>query len=201
MVAKSLDEYRDNVYTTLKKVDDSMLVDIQSSIVANKKVLGMEQDISSVHNLLDDLAQAQAQALNMAEEHKYRDAVAKKLDSLVALEESAVASIRARMLSKVKTDVIKTFSEDAKAKERALEAAVAVLKAGPTGKLGKDIVGEVYLSSLKTYKDAYAKLPAGADEILVQLEKDITATSAAPVVEFTGGNVYETHPLIAAKAK
>jgi hypothetical protein len=201
MIAKSLDEYRDNVYTQMKKVDDAMLVDIQSSIAANQKVLGMESDIASVHNLMDDLAQAQAQALNMAEEHKYRDAVVKKLDGLVALEEAAVASMRARMLNKVKSDVIKTFNEDAKAKDKALEAAMAVLAKGPTSKLGKDVVGEVYLSSLQSYKAAYSKQPAGSDEILVQLEKDIAAATAAPVVDFKGGNVYETHPLVAAKAK
>jgi hypothetical protein len=78
---------------------------------------------------------------------------------------------------------------------------VAVLKSGSGAKLGKDIVGEVYLSSLQAYKAAYAKQPAGSDEILVQLEKDIAAASAAPVVEGKGGNVYETHPLLSAKAK
>jgi len=201
MIAKSLDEYRDNVYTTLKKVDDSMLVDIQASIKANEKVLGMEQDIASVHTLIDDLAKVQAQALNAAEQHKYRDAIVKKLDSLVALEESAVASIRARVLSKVKAEVVKTFSKDEKAKEKALEAALAVLKSGTGAKLGKDVVGEVYLSSLKAYKEEYAKLPAGSDEILVQLEKDIKSVSAAPVVDFTAGNVYELFPLVSAKAK
>ena len=209
----------------------------------------MEADIASVHSLMDDLAQAQAQALNMAEEHKYRDAIAKKLDSLVALEEAAVASIRARMLTKVKAEVIKTFSKDAAAKERALEQAVAVLKAGAGGKMGKDVVGDAYVSSLKAYKEQYAKLAPGSDEILVQLEKvrfsalfwssfspyfsfsilsslcppsilappltipppslppslspphhqDIAAASAAPTIEFKGGNVYETHPVIAAK--
>jgi len=97
--------------------------------------------------------------------------------------------------------VVKTFSKDEKAKEKALEAALAVLKSGTGAKLGKDVVGEVYLSSLKAYKEEYAKLPAGSDEILVQLEKDIKSVSAAPVVDFTAGNVYELFPLISAKAK
>ena len=202
MIAKSLDEYRDNVYTQLKKVDDAMLIDIQASISANQKVLGMESDIKSVHTLMDDMAVAQAQALNAAEEHKYRDAVVKKLDSLVALEEAAVASLRSRMLKKVKSDVIKTFADDAKTKEKALEAAMAVLKSGTGAKLGKDVVGEVYLTSLQSYKAAYAKQPAGSDEIIVQLEKDIAAASSAPDFgDLKGGNVYETHPLISAKAK
>jgi len=62
------------------------------------------------------------------------------------------------------------------------------------------VVGEAYSSSLKAYRETYAKLPAGSDEILVQLEKDIAAACVAPAIDFKGGNVYETHPLNAAAA-
>jgi len=187
---------RDGVYTTLKQVDDNMLVEIQASIKSNEKLLDMEKDISSVHALMDDLAVAQADALNYAEEHKYRDAVAKKLDSLVAIEEAAVAAMRARMMTKVKADVVTAFTKDKKVQENALAQAIAVLTAGKNAKLGKDVVGEVYTSSLKAYKDNYAKQPKGSDEIIAQLEKDIAAACEPPKVDFVAGNVYETHPLI-----
>ncbi len=196
MVAKSLDEYRDNVYTTLKKVDESMLVDINASIAANEKVLNMEADVKSMHTLMDDMAVAQADALNYAEEHKYRDAIVKKLDSLVAIEDAAVSAMRVRMLNSVKNKVVNKFASDAKAKDAALANAMSVLS---SGKIGKDIVGEIYGASLQEYRAEYAKLPKGGDDILAQLEKDIAAACSAPTVDVTGGNVYETHPITANK--
>jgi hypothetical protein len=192
-VAETLDEYRNNVFDTLKKVDESMLVDIKASIAANEKVLEMDKDIASVHNLIDDMASAKADALNYAEEHKYRDAVVRKLESLVAIEDAAVASIRNRMLNEVRSDVVKSFSTDAKLKAAALESAMAVLAGGSNAKLGKDIVGDAYGASLKSYREKYSKQAPGTDSIINQLEKDIAAASAAPLVDATGGNVYETH--------
>lgn len=194
-VAASLDEYRDNVFTTLKKVDESMLVDIKSSIAANENVLDMEKDISSVHGLIDELCVVKAESLNYHEEHKYRDAVVRKLDNLVAIEEAAVAAIRNRMLTAVRTEVVSKFSTDAKLKAAALEHAMAVLSAGKTGKIGKDIVGDAFQSSLKSYREGYSKQAPGSDAILNQLEKDVAAACAAPMVDATGGNVYVTHPV------
>jgi hypothetical protein len=76
-----------------------------------------------------------------------------------------------------------------------LNQAIAVLSAGAGAKLGKDVVGEAFAASLSNYKNNYAKQPAGSDEILVQLEKDIATVAQAPVVEGKGGNVYITHPI------
>jgi len=197
MLAATLDEYRNNVYSTLKKVDESMLVDIKASIAANEKVLDMEKDIASVHALVDDMAKAKAEALNHAEEHKYRDAVVRKLDNLVAIEEAAVASLRNRMLTAVRADVVNKFSTDKAVKDAALNHAMAVLSAGKGGKVGKDVIGDVYAGALKSYREAYQKQAPGSDPILLQLEKDVAAACAAPVVDVQGGNVYVTHPVTA----
>jgi hypothetical protein len=194
-VASNLDEYRNNVFTTLKKVDESMLVDIKASIAANENVLDMEKDISSVHKLIDDMCVVKAETLNYAEEHKYRDAIVRKLDSLVAIEEAAVVAIRNRMLTAVKAEVVNKFATDAKAKQAALDHAMAVLSGGKSGTIGKDIVGDVYAASLKSYRESYSKQAPGSDAILKQLEKDVAAAVAAPVVDVTGGNVYVTHPV------
>jgi len=194
-VASNLDDYRNNVFTTLKKVDESMLVDIKASIAANENVLDMEKDISSVHKLIDDMCVVKAETLNYAEEHKYRDAIVRKLDSLVAIEEAAVVAIRNRMLTAVKAEVVNKFATDAKAKQAALDHAMAVLSGGKSGTIGKDIVGDVYAASLKSYRESYSKQAPGSDAILKQLEKDVAAAVAAPVVDVTGGNVYVTHPV------
>ena len=56
--------------------------------------------------------------------------------------------------------------------------------------MGKDVVGAAFSTALKDYKESYAKMPAGSDEILVTLEKDMAAVAVAPVPEGQGGNVY-----------
>jgi hypothetical protein len=195
MIGQSLDDYRTNVAETLKKVDESMLVDIKAAIEQNEKAMSMEGDIKSVHEVIDEMTKAQADVLNYSEEHRYRDAVAKKLESLVAIEDSAVNAMKLRMLNEVKADVVNKFTSDAATKNAALAQAVAVLTAGKNGKMGKDIVGDAYSAAIKTYRTSYSKISPKEDAILVQLEKDIAAAVTAPAVEAEGGNVYDSHPV------
>ena len=195
MMAKSLDDYSKEIYDELKAVDNALLEQINTAISADQLVMTLEEDYKEYTTLTDQLAVAQADVLNHREEHHYRDAIVKKLDSLHALEESAVLAIRTRMLTKVKSDVVTAFTNDKKAKELALNRAIEVLAGGAKGNLGKDIVGEVFSSALSNYRETYAKQPAGSDPILLQLEKDMAAVASAPVVESKGGNVFVTHPI------
>jgi hypothetical protein len=78
---------------------------------------------------------------------------------------------------------------------RRINREIAVLLAGSGAKLGKDIVGEAFKSSLKSYKESYSKQAPGSDPILAQLEKDMKAIATAPVIEGKGGNVFITNPL------
>jgi F0F1-type ATP synthase membrane subunit b/b' len=196
MIGKSLDDYSKDIYDNLKNVDNSMLEQINTAVEADKQVLSIEEDFKQFCEITNNIAIAQADVLNHREAHAYREAVVKKLDSLHALEESAVYAIRTRMLTQVKAEVVNTFTNDKKAKEAALNRAIEVLASGAKGKLGKDIVGEAFSQALNNYKDAYAKQPAGSDPILKQLEKDMAAVAQAPVVDSKGGNVFVTHPLI-----
>jgi hypothetical protein len=195
MMAKSLDAYSKDIFDELKAVDDAMLSQINTAVAADEMVLSLDEDFKQYCTLTDQLAIAQADVLNHKEVHMYREAVVKKLDSLHALEESAVNAIKKRMMSKVKADVVDAFTNDKKAKELALTRAIEVLASGAKGTMGKDIVGEVFSKSLGAYKDAYSKMAPGTDPILVQLEKDMASIATAPVVEATGGNVYVSHPI------
>ena len=195
LLAKSLDDYGNNIYNDVKVVDEALHSQIKNAIEADELALTLEEDYKQYFSLTDQLAIVQADVLNRAEEHKYREAIVKKLDSLYALEEAASAAIRNRTISTVKADVVSTFKSDKKAKDAALTQAIAILTAGPNAKLGKDIVGEAFTTSLKKYKDSYSKQPAGSDPILTQLEKDIKAVATAPVIESKGGNVFLTNPL------
>jgi len=190
MLAKSLDDYSKEIYEDLKAVDNTMLEQINTVIAADELALSVEEDFKQYCHLTDQLAIAQAEVLNHKEVHLYNEAIVKKLESLSALEESAVQAIRHRMVAQVKRDVIDTFTSDKKVKDAALARAIEILASGAKGPLGKDVVGDVFSQSLANYKSAYAKLAPGADPILAQLEKDIAAVATAPVVESKGGNVY-----------
>eukprot|EP00598_Pedospumella_elongata_P007965 CAMPEP_0184984798 /NCGR_PEP_ID=MMETSP1098-20130426/13682_1 /TAXON_ID=89044 /ORGANISM="Spumella elongata, Strain CCAP 955/1" /LENGTH=343 /DNA_ID=CAMNT_0027508831 /DNA_START=66 /DNA_END=1097 /DNA_ORIENTATION=+ len=196
MLGKSLDDYSREIYEELQAVDNTVLEQINTAIVADQQVLTIEEDFKAFNEITDSLAMAQADLLNQREAHLYREAIVKKLDSLSALEESAVFAIRNRMLTSVKAEVVDTFVNDKKVKEAALDRAIAVLAGGAKGKLGEDVVGKVFSQALSNYRTAYAKQPAGSDPILLQLEKDVAAVAQAPVVESKGGNVFVTHPLV-----
>ena len=193
-IGEALDSERKEVETTMKRVDDSLLQNVHEAIATNENLLSLESQVKDIHGLTDDLAVVQAEYLNLYEEHKYRDAVARKLDALVALEDTATNAIRTRMLTKVQGDVVTAFKTDAKAKDAALAQAIAVLGSSNSkggAKIGTDIVGSYYANSLKAYKDAYAKQAPGSDAIINQLEKDMASIMKAPVASHEGGNVYD----------
>lgn len=195
VIAKFFDDYSAQIAKDLKKVDENMLVEVNESIDSHKQLLSLDEDLSKVMALRDDLAIVQADVLNYQEQHKFRDAIARKLDSLVAIEEAASVAIRTRMIKKVKTDVVNQFTTDAKAKDAALASAVAVLSAGVGAKRGKDVVGEAFAKSISNYRTEYQKTKPEDDAIIVQFEKDVAAVVKAPEIGFKASNVYESHPL------
>lgn len=194
-IYSALNEQKQEIWQQMKLLDDTLIKELKITIESNEKVLTLKEDIEEIYKITNEMSVAQAEAFNMAEEHKYREAISKKLDQLVALEEGATHKIRTRMLAKVKEDVLATFVKDSKIKDAALEQAIAVLTAGPSGKLGKDTVGQVFATAVKNYRESYSKMSPGSDEIIKQLEKDIAAIITPPEVENAGGNVYETHKI------
>lgn len=193
---KYCEDQREAEFKIFQKADERLLSSLEESVKLNEKVIHLEETVTEFHAVSDSLAVVQADLLNDLEQHKFRDLVAKRLSTLVAIEDAASNAIRQRMLTKVRADVTATFSNDKKAKESALAQAIAVLTSGGAAKYGKDIVGDAFKTSLKDYRDAYSKLPAGGDEILVQLEKDIAEAVKLPSFgSADAGNVYLTHPL------
>jgi len=195
-LVKHFDGRSAEISKQIKQVDDSILEASLQDIEENKKFLTIDKDFRALYQVIDDLTVTQADVLNFTAEHKYRDAIAKKLDALVALEESTTNALRSRMVQSVTNDVIQQFTSDKKIKETALEQAISVLSAGPAAKQGKDVVGSVFGASLKAYREAYAKKPAGSDEILVNLEKELVKSSEPPAAEGGGGNVYTISPVL-----
>jgi len=196
MLSKTLDDYSKEIEDKFKAVDENMLSTLKNAQSANKQLLDLEGDVKSIFELKDSLAKVKADTLNKEEQFKFREEIVRKLDSLAALEDTAVGALQSRMLTKVKADVIETFKKDQKAKDDALAAAVAVLQGGENAKMGKDVVGEVFAKSIAKYTADYKKQPAGSDEIIKKLEADIAALVKPPKMSSSGGNVYETHQII-----
>lgn len=200
MIAKGLDDYRDEIRVKFQKVDEVCLAEVNATKRATEELLTLEAEVKEIHEIVDHLSNVQASVLNHAEEHKYRDAIVKKLDALAAVEDTVSNAVRVRMVNAVKADVVKTFTNDRAARDAALDQAIAVLNAGSSGKMGKDVVGEAFQTALKNYGQTYAKSNPDQDELLIQLKKDIAAIAVAPVVDPSSGtNVYESHKLIHSK--
>jgi len=196
VITKHCDNVRAEEMKLYREADEYLLIDLKEAIKANEKCLGMESAVTDIYSITDSLSVAQADLLNSLERHKMRDAVAKKVASLITIEEAAASAIRQRMIDQVRSEVQSTFANDKKAKENALAHAISVLTAGGKGKLGKDVVGEAFKSSLSNYRTEYSKIPEGGDAILVQLKKDVAAVAEMPEVgDLDAGNVYVTHPL------
>jgi hypothetical protein len=192
MIHSSLQENTKNIMKQLEAVDEAQLTDLKSEIEVNKKLLNLEKDVTLLHGVMDDLAVAHAEAMNYEEKHKFRGTIQSKLDNLVALEEQASQAFRTRMLDDVKDTVLKTFTDDKKAKDSALDAAIKVLAGGEGTPMGKDVVGTEFGKALKSYRDTYSKVKPSDDPILVQLEKDIAAVTVIPTFSTEGGNVYDS---------
>lgn len=195
LIAQALDTHIKESEDVFKSLDATAERQINESIAENKTALSLHEDFSNLYSLTDQLSAAQAEILNSQEEHKYREAVIRKLDSLYAIEEKASSAIRRRMLSTVQHDVLELFKNDRKAKDDALNQAINVLSGGANAKLGKDIVGAAFSSALSNYMADYQKQAPGSDPILVQLEKDIAAVSEAPEWSVKKENVYVSHPV------
>lgn len=197
MIAKELDDKIQEIRQGYHRVDDQLKQNIINELEETKELIGTHKVMENIHHLVDDVSTLQAASLNASLEHQYHDAIVRKLDALVALENSAATSLRTRALHDVKAEVLESFKSNKAVKDAALNQAVAVLTAGPNAKLGKDVVGETFVNAFKTYREKYSKLPVGSDPIIANLEAEIAKTIQAPVLDAKGGNVYSTHPVSA----
>ena len=183
------------ILKTMQHTDDVQVEHMQSGIDENEFLIKWEKEACDLQTVSDELTIAQVAVFNSIEGHAFRDTVASKLDALVTLEMAAQQSIRMRMVNSVKSEVKNHFLTSKTAKENAMNHAIAVLTAGPSATMGKDVVGEAYNIAVKNYQANYAKQPAGTDDILLALERDVAAIAVPITFEATGGNVYVTNPI------
>jgi len=195
--ATSMKEAAELEYKALRDVDNAMYNQIKDGITANLETLTAKEELSALFSVQHDLKVAEAEILTAIEAQKFRDAIVAKLDALQPLEDAAVREIKGKMVSKVQADVLDTFKNDKKAKENALNQAIAVLAGGANAKLGKDVVGEVFTHSIASFRDNYAKQPEGSDPVLVKLHTELASVAKAPTVEAKGGNVYTLQAAVA----
>jgi hypothetical protein len=180
-----------------KDMDNKVAEEINVSIKTNEEFLDVKESFQGIFQLTDDIAKTQAEALNLQTRNNLHSSIVRKLDALVALNESTVATIRADMVSAVKEDSMKVLTTDRKVKDQILAQAISALAAGTKGKRGKDIVGEVFAQSVAKYRTSSTSKDHNVARIAAQLEKDIEDIVKAPEVIAKAGNVYETHPVMA----
>jgi hypothetical protein len=194
-------EKSEYVYTFMnsfwKNMDDNISSEINQSIKTNEDFLDVKESFQNIFALTDDIAKTQAEALNFETKNEFHAAIIRKLDALVALNESTTATIRADMVSTVKQEAMKTLKDDRKVKDAILNQAIQSLAAGTSGKRGKDIVGDIFAQSVAKYRTSASSKDHPINKIAAQLEKDIEDIVKAPEVIAKAGNVYETHPVLA----
>lgn len=186
-------------FRTMKKIEYNYRRQIEMDIESTRDLVGVETEYMEFHQLVDDMATLQADILNAEQEAAYREAINKKLESLVNMEVTAMSNVKSKMVEGIKADVRKYFATDKAAKESMLTQAVSVLSSGADyklGKLGKDIVGEAFIKALQNFRTAQSKLDPNSDPAVAQLKKDLLATAVPPSPELPGGNVYDNFPQI-----
>jgi len=186
-------------FRTMKKIEYNYRRHIEMDIESTKDLVGVETEYKEFHQLVDDMAALQAEILNAEQEAAFREAVSKKLETVVNMEVTAMSNVKSKMIEGIKADVRKHFATDKTAKESMLTQAVTVLSTGADykmGKMGKDIVGEAFVKALQNFRAAQSKLDPNADPAMAQLKKDLLATAVPPSPEFAGGNVYDNFPQI-----
>lgn len=180
----------DRVTKIYEQAEAASMADVKLSIEENEKFLSVGENMKQIYALRDDVYAAQAEALNLAEQHEVRRAFVQKLDALVALEESANTAIRQDMVNSVKASVSKSFHSDKKVQDKALTEAIAALSGG---KRSGDVVGEVFKSSIVNYRNTAGDSSSSSSQIVAKLQKDIDELCKTTVQTSQGGNVYETH--------
>ena len=188
-----LDDGISDLLATVQLHDTKLLNGMNAGITENENLITWEHDVNNVLAIADELTIAQVAVFNSMEGHSFRNNVASKLDALVSLEMAASQNIRNRMVTAVKSEVKTLFATNKTAKENAMNQAIAILTAGPSAKMGKDVVGEAFGVAVKNYQESYSKLPAGTDDIILNLEKEMAAIVTPVKFEVTGGNVFETN--------
>ena len=188
-----LDDGISDLLATVQLHDTKLLNGMNAGITENENLITWEHDVNNVLAIADELTIAQVAVFNSMEGHSFRNNVASKLDALVSLEMAASQNIRNRMVTAVKSEVKTLFATNKTAKENAMNQAIAILTAGPSAKMGKDVVGEAFGVAVKNYQESYSKLPAGTDDIILNLERDMAAIVTPIKFEVTGGNVFETN--------
>lgn len=178
------------------KADKKIAMDIDQNIKTNENFVEVKETFQDMFNLTDNVAQVQAEALNKASMNKYEADITRKLEALNALNEGVSASIRVNMLDSVKDEVSSVIQNDSAVKEAALSSAIAALAAGPKGKRGKDVVGEVFKKAISNYQTKASAKDSFISKAGEKLDADIAAIVEAPEHIKVAGNVYETHPAV-----
>ena len=175
-------------------IDNQAVSEIEAGIKANEGFADAQSVFADIFKGVDEVAVAQAHALNLTHQNNLHRSIQKKLDALASLNEATTAAIRTDMLSTVKAEASKALQQKG-VKDAALAQAIATLAAGPKGTRGSDVVGKVYAKAIADYRAGLSAKDHKVHDISKKLEAEIAEICKAPDVITEAGNVYETHPV------
>lgn len=173
--------------------DKDAVQQLNQDIKVNEEFLQSRAVFQDIFASVDDVAVAQASALNLENKNEFHRAIQKKLDALAALNESTTSHIRNDMIETVKADVAEALMNDADVQNDALDNAIDALY---QGKRGRDVVGEVYLNAIANYRNSLSQPNHPVHAIAQHMEAEIADIVEPPQVIKKAGNVYETHPVL-----
>jgi hypothetical protein len=183
-------EYVRDAWSTF---DKDAVQQLNQDIKVNEEFLQSRAVFQDIFASVDDVAVAQAAALNLESKNDFHRAIQKKLDALAALNESTTANIRADMISTVKYEVTETLLKDEAVQEEAFDMAIEALY---NGRRGRDVVGDVYLGAISKYRNSLSQPNHPVHAIAEHMQAEIADIVEPPQVRTKAGNVYETHPVI-----
>jgi prophage DNA circulation protein len=173
--------------------DKDAVQQLNQDIKVNEEFLQTKAAFQDIFASVDDVAAAQAAALNLQNQNDLHRAIQKKLDALAALNESTTASIRTDMIQTVKAGATETLLTDVEVQAEAFDLAIQALY---DGKRQRDIVGEVFLSEISHYRASLEDKDHPVHEIQAYVQSEIENITQAPDVIDRAGNVYETHRVL-----
>lgn len=148
--------------------EGAVIDSLKEMIEASESETDSISTFNDVVEVTRDLERRKAQAEMNEEMASLRMNTLRRLDALVAAEETALQSLRGEMVNFVIDHATNHFTNDKKAREDALKVAIASI--GSNKPIGKDVVGAEMVKGVKLYKKQAEK---GQNAALVQLEQQI----------------------------
>ena len=167
-IAQMFAQSRKEIVDQQTGYEGAVIDSLKEMIEASESETDSVSTFNDVVSVTRELEQRRAQAEVNEQLATLRMNTMRRLDALVAAEETAVQSLRGEMVNFVIDHATGHFKQDKKAREDALKVAIASI--GSNKAIGKDVVSAEMVKGVALYKKQAEK---GQNAALTQLEQQI----------------------------